>query len=65
MPKRRNGCTGKVRHPTKEGAIIAAKRMRNRGLDIYRCGRCGGWHCGTSNKPWKVQARISQLLGRS
>lgn len=63
MSKRRNGCSGKVRHASQQGAVIAVKRMHNAGLQTYRCPRCGGWHVGTSDKPHKVQARLDQLLG--
>lgn len=55
--------TGKVRHPTRQGAIIALKRINNAGLNHYRCPHCKGWHLGNSNKNWKIQARIDQLLG--
>jgi hypothetical protein len=59
---RRNGCKGKVKHASREAAIIAMKRIRNAGLNSYKCPRCGGWHLGTSNKPWRIIARIDQLL---
>ena len=64
MSKRRNGCSGKVRHKSQVGAIIAAKRMKNAGVGTYPCSKCGGWHVGSSDKPWKVQARLDQLLGK-
>lgn len=62
MSRRRNGCTGKVRHATQLGAIIALKRVKNKGLHLYRCPHCGGWHLGTSRRDDKVQARLDQLL---
>ena len=57
--------TGKVRHPSRVAAIIALKRIKNAGLNHYPCPHCKGWHLGNSNKDWKIQARIDQLLGRS
>jgi len=62
VPKRRNGCRGKVRHRSQTGAIIAAKKMRIAGLTTYPCAVCGGWHVGTSNRPDKILARLNQLL---
>jgi hypothetical protein len=56
--------TGKVRHPSREGAMIALKRIKNAGLKAYRCPFCKGWHLANDNRDWKVQARIDQLLGR-
>ena len=61
---RRNGCNGKVRHKSQIGAIIAMKRKKNKGLHTYGCDVCGGWHIGTDNAPWKIQARITQLLSK-
>ena len=62
---RRNGCSGKRRHPRLFNAMMAIKHARNKQLVAYFCGRCGGWHVGNSNAPWKVQARIDQLLEKS
>lgn len=45
------------------GAVIAMRAMKNAALGSYKCQYCGFWHVGTSNSPWKVQARITQLLG--
>lgn len=65
MPRTKdNACSGKVRHANRVSAIITMKRMRNKGLSVYRCPYCGGWHVGTSRSPWKQQARLDQLLGR-
>jgi len=61
---RKDGCSGKVRHPSREAAIICMRKQKNSQLSTYRCGKCGGWHVGNSNKPWKIQARINQLLSR-
>jgi len=58
-----DGCTGKIRH-TKVGAIIAAKKMKNKQMSPYHCHRCSGWHIGHSNSYFKIQQRISQLLGQ-
>lgn len=48
---RRKSCEGKVRHPTKEGAIISLKKLtKSRGhqgyMHAYRCNFCGQWHIG-------------------
>lgn len=64
MSKRRDGCNGKVRHRSFGAAVAAAKMLNNAGLDIYQCRKCRGFHLGTSRKPGKVQARITQLLDR-
>lgn len=57
---RRNGCRGKVRHQTQEGAFIAAAKMnRKHRLDLaigvhsvrpYRCQFCGSFHIGHNGK---------------
>lgn len=62
MP-RRNGCKGKVKHADKRSAVLALKRIGNAALNAYPCRVCGGWHLGTGHQPWKVQARLDQLLG--
>lgn len=54
--------TGKIRHATQTGAIIALKKVNNRGLKSYRCPKCKGWHLANDRSQWKVQARIDQLL---
>jgi hypothetical protein len=54
--------TGKVRHCSRLASILALKKIRNVGLNSYRCGHCGDWHLGNSNQIWKIQARIDQLL---
>ena len=65
MSNRRNGCTGKVRHANKNGAVIAMKKMNNAGLSTYPCRKCGGWHVGTSRSHYKVQKRLDQLIGEN
>jgi len=57
--------SGKVRHPSRVAAIITAKRIKNKGLNIYRCPQCKGWHLGNSRRDYDFQARIDQLLGKS
>jgi hypothetical protein len=37
-------------------------KIDNAGLNAYKCRHCFRWHLGNSNKPWKQQARIDQLL---
>jgi len=56
--------TGKVRHPTKEAACVAAKRFKSNLLNVYRCGRCEGWHIGNSSSQFRFQKRIDQILAR-
>ena len=60
----RCGKTGKVRHRSKGDAVHAMRLLKNAQLNCYPCPSCKGWHVGNSNKPWKIQARIDQLLGR-
>lgn len=64
MSKRIRGCTGKVRHASKEGACIAARRSKNVQMNVYLCPSCKGWHIGRSNDPLRKIARIDQLLRR-
>jgi hypothetical protein len=67
MPKRRNGCSGKVAHATREGAVATLKRVGNAGLSAYRCPLCKAWHLGRSRgagRDWKFQRRLDQLLER-
>lgn len=59
----RHPCRGKVRHPHQRGAIIAMRKMNNAQLTSYKCPFCEGWHVGHSNRMWKIQARLDQLLG--
>lgn len=61
----RDGCTGKVRHPDKTSACIAARRMKSAAMDVYQCRKCAGWHIGNSRKPNRVQKRIDQILQRT
>lgn len=44
--KRRRSCTSKVKHASRDFAIIALKRMKNFKLHPYKCNFCGGWHTG-------------------
>jgi len=53
----------KVKHPTHEAACITAKRMKNKRLNVYKCGECHAWHLGNSNAPFRIQERIDQILG--
>lgn len=43
---------GKSSFPTHDAARRAYKRIRKtaRGLQIYSCSSCGGWHIGHSKK---------------
>ena len=60
----RNGCNGKVKHTSKANAIIAAKRVKNVQMNIYKCSSCKMWHLGRSRNPDRIQDRIDQLLGK-
>lgn len=61
---KRNGCAGKVRHRSKIGACIAVKRTgRNVAMNVYKCPACGFWHLGHSRDPYRMAARIDQVLG--
>lgn len=42
--------------------MIVKKKQKNAGLAVYFCGTCKAWHLCNSKEPWKVQARIDQLL---
>lgn len=55
--------TGKVHHKSREGATIWLRKLKNKGMNVYRCRECGNWHLGNSRQSNKVQARIDQLLG--
>jgi uncharacterized protein YlaI len=55
--------SGKVKH-SKLGAQITLKKLKNKGMNIYQCRDCGGWHLGRSNQDWRRQQRIDQLLGK-
>ncbi len=56
--------TGKVRHPNKESACVAAKRYRSNLLNVYRCKDCKGWHIGNSNSAYRFQKRLDQIFAR-
>ena len=44
--KRRRMCEGKVRHASSRGALLARRLMDCKGLSVYHCLACGGWHIG-------------------
>lgn len=56
--------TGKIEHKSLAGASILRRKLKNKGLNVYRCKSCGYWHLGNSRKNWNVQSRIDQLLGK-
>jgi len=56
--------SGKVTHKTRGGAMIHIRRLKNKGMEPYRCPLCGNWHVANSREDWRVQARIDQLLRR-
>lgn len=55
---------GKVTHKDKTGAIIAAKRMKNKQLNVYWCKSCKGWHVGNSRSTLRKMDRINELLDK-
>lgn len=65
MTGRKNGCSGKVRYSSQTGAVRALIRLKNARLQSYPCTRCGGWHVGGSSSPYRVAARIDQLLSEA
>ncbi len=56
--------TGKVSHILKKGACIAARRMNDNSLNVYRCDQCQNWHVGHSNNPLRKVGRLNQLFAR-
>lgn len=40
----------KVKHPTHEAACITAKRIKNKQLNVYKCGECHAWHLGEQQR---------------
>lgn len=55
----------KVKHRTRDIAMIARRRTGNRlDMEPYFCGQCKAWHLRHSHKDYKVQMRIDQLLGK-
>jgi hypothetical protein len=55
----KTACERKVRHSTEAKALIAAARCAGRrsakGLRVYRCPDCKGWHI--THKPLATRAR--------
>jgi hypothetical protein len=47
------GCTGKVKHPTKDAAIQSVKMKK--GTETYLCPHCYSWHSDTSKAKDKVK----------
>lgn len=60
----KDGCTGKKKHHSEDAAFSALRKVGNRGLSVDSCPQCANWHLGSSNRDWKKQARIDQLLGK-
>lgn len=49
--QRRNSCTGKVGHASRDNALIAARKTVRGSvvgdwMHAYRCPHCGKWHIG-------------------
>jgi len=53
----------KVRHRSRDAAIITAKRLRIASLVPYECPTCHRWHLGNSKD--MAAARIDQLLAEA
>jgi hypothetical protein len=64
MPKRDRMCGHKTKHPTREGAIVEARKALNVGIDVYRCKQCKRWHIGKTRSPTRSADRIGALLAR-
>lgn len=65
LKRAKPGCSGKVRHKTAVAAMIARRKMKHDGLEVYGpCKHCGGYHLGHSKKEWRIQKRLDQLIGR-
>jgi hypothetical protein len=60
---KRDGCTGKKRHPKKWGAEIHIKKLQEPGMQAYRCHKCGLWHIGHRNPQDGFQSRLDRLIG--
>lgn len=56
--------TGKIAHKSKTGACIAARKLKDNSLNVYRCDRCSRWHVGHSNQPIRKVGRMNQLFAR-
>jgi hypothetical protein len=54
--------TRKIQYRSEYAAWRVVKQFNNAGLSIYKCERCNHWHFGNSREPWKVQARLNQLI---
>lgn len=63
MKTKRDGCTGKIRHPKKWGAEIHIKKLKEPGMKAYLCQKCGFWHIGHRNPEDGLQSRLNRLLG--
>lgn len=60
---KKDGCTGKIRHKSKTGAIIHMKKLKEPGMRAYRCHQCSGWHIGHANAFDGFQSRLDRLIG--
>ncbi|MBB5351066.1 hypothetical protein HNR46_001300 [Haloferula luteola] len=63
MKRKLPGCSGKVRHRSKAGAIQHLKKLNHAQMSAYPCRHCGGWHIG--KHPKKIQLRLDQLIGKA
>jgi hypothetical protein len=56
--------TGKVKHKTKEGGIIATKKKSKVLYNVYYCKSCKGYHLGRTSSPYRNTLRIIEILTR-
>lgn len=64
MAKRDRMCGQKTKHPTRQGAMVEAKKALLAGMNVYRCTKCNHWHIGKSRSPTRSSDRITALLER-
>lgn len=64
MPKKDRMCGNKIKHPTKIGALIEARKALSIGMNVYKCPQCSHWHIGKSRSPTASADRIGALLAR-
>lgn len=53
MKNKTNSCNGKMSHPDRKSALVAARLMSDKSRNIYvpyHCRFCDGWHIGGQKK---------------
>ena len=61
--QRHDGCTGKIRHRGKGGALKHIASLQEPGMKPYRCQQCRGWHIGHASREDGIQSRLDRLIG--